>query len=491
MSYTTNYKFKKDGSNYSDLGLAFCDLANNQTIGGTKTFSNAPVVGTLGSDNNSTSAASTAFVKGQGYATTDSLSSYATKTSLGSYAALSGAVFTGALTMYGAGIEIYDGANAYIDFKNDPAADKHARIILYNSGDLNIEASKSITLGQQTYCNKTYHVQNNNYGIYWDVGGGGWYMNDTSWMLVYNDKAIYTGGTIKSGWSHEINGIGEIRNFTGNTMYYNAFSGVSHLFDGGSVRMVKAASVSIGGYAYLNSAGSVRTSDSATANYTLSVENGRIKVDSEIDVLSDKRIKTDIKSIDTSFALDCIRKLNPVNYTHIELNCYEAGFIAQEVESIIPESVNQVEHILPDIKSYGNVTEIDASLNIFKIILDGEIDISLMVPPTGLRCKKSPDDPLENHKCHIVEIKDNRTFIVEGDISDVLVDGRVYIYGTFVDDFRVLAKNCVFTYACAAVKQVDIEVQELKKENVLLRSEIQTINAELNELKELVKSLHR
>ncbi|MGI9143332.1 MAG: hypothetical protein ACR2IJ_09120 [Fluviibacter sp.] len=48
---------------------AFVDKSTDQTIGGNKTFSNTPVVGTLTGTDNSTKAASTAFVKAQGYLT--------------------------------------------------------------------------------------------------------------------------------------------------------------------------------------------------------------------------------------------------------------------------------------------------------------------------------------------------------------------------------------------------------------------------------------
>lgn len=48
---------------------AFVDKSSDQTIGGNKTFSNTPVVGTLTGTDNSTKAASTAFVKNQNYLT--------------------------------------------------------------------------------------------------------------------------------------------------------------------------------------------------------------------------------------------------------------------------------------------------------------------------------------------------------------------------------------------------------------------------------------
>ena len=43
----------------TDIGTYFCDLTNDQTVKGTKTFETTPVIGTKASDNNTTSAAST------------------------------------------------------------------------------------------------------------------------------------------------------------------------------------------------------------------------------------------------------------------------------------------------------------------------------------------------------------------------------------------------------------------------------------------------
>lgn len=36
-------------------------------------------------------------------------------------------------------------------------------------------------------------------GIYWENWGGGWFMNDSSWLRAYNDKNIVTGGQVQMG----------------------------------------------------------------------------------------------------------------------------------------------------------------------------------------------------------------------------------------------------------------------------------------------------
>ena len=55
--------------------------------------------------------------------------------------------------------------------------------------------------------------------------------------------------------------------------------------------------------------------------------------------ISDRRLKTDIQPISQS--LDKILKLKPKNFSWIENNEKDTGFIAQDVEKVIPEVVQE------------------------------------------------------------------------------------------------------------------------------------------------------
>ena len=55
--------------------------------------------------------------------------------------------------------------------------------------------------------------------------------------------------------------------------------------------------------------------------------------------ISDRRLKTDIQPISES--LDRILKLEPKNFSWIENNEKDTGFIAQDVEKVIPEVVQE------------------------------------------------------------------------------------------------------------------------------------------------------
>jgi len=46
--------------------------------------------------------------------------------------------------------------------------------------------------------NSWFRVRGSGNGIYWENHGGGWFMQDSSWMRVYLDKNIYTGGQMRA-----------------------------------------------------------------------------------------------------------------------------------------------------------------------------------------------------------------------------------------------------------------------------------------------------
>ena len=64
---------------------------------------------------------------------------------------------------------------------------------------------------------------------------------------------------------------------------------------------------------------------------------------------SDKRLKKNIKDID--YGLDTIMKLSPKEYDWKKDDTHDIGFIAQEVEEIIPEIVKDKKHFDKDIKT--------------------------------------------------------------------------------------------------------------------------------------------
>lgn len=88
--------------------------------------------------------------------------------------------------------------------------------------------SDGASLGRLTFSNWIYSTGNT--GWYNSTYGGGWYMSDSTWLRVYNDKAIYSDGTIRvtnaehrylKGNSNGSNQNLDITVFDGKSIYLN------------------------------------------------------------------------------------------------------------------------------------------------------------------------------------------------------------------------------------------------------------------------------
>jgi len=486
MSITTNYKFKNAAEATVDIGTIFCDLTNDQTVAGAKYFSGTTTTNQInvkganvlnfGSDVTKGSASgkigygsySPGYldIVGAGTGNTDRLIKMsdivdingrgyvATPPSDSNDTSISTTNWVRNLLGGGLGsIEIYEPNNAFIDFKNTTTSDLDARIILARSGDLNIYGVKSTSLGGPNTYAVTPGGDSNNTEI-----------ATTAWV---RGRGYITGG----GYGYN------------SSAYFN------------SVRIMGYTTVNIGGgFAYLKNNGQQRigqdgqNNDGGSLNLALHITGGgRLFMDGgEINIASDIRIKKNIEYLDGEFSLNCIRKIKPVYFNYIKTNSPEVGFIAQQVEEFIPEAVSNMEGFLPNILSYGNIEKID--IDTYKVVLHKNIDISNVELPVGIKLTKNDT---ENIICGIMEINDDQSLLIKGNIDDVIDNNQIYVYGTYVSDFRSITKNVILTYAVEAIKQLDLELQQVKKEKISeiekMKSDFKTLNDELQELKDFLK----
>jgi hypothetical protein len=140
------------------------------------------------------------------------------------------------------GIEIrsLDGGTPYLDFTKNSSTDYDVRLILTTTNEVSVQGG--YFRGEEFITGGWYRAEGNT-GFYFQTHGGGWYMSDTTWIRAYNNKSIYTPGTIKAGtleadgylymnsaggekrilW--EINGSGGMVGFYGKTVanHFGAF----------------------------------------------------------------------------------------------------------------------------------------------------------------------------------------------------------------------------------------------------------------------------
>jgi hypothetical protein len=235
---------------------------------------------------------------------------------------------------------------------------------------------------------------------------------------------------------------------------------------------------------------------SSVYDYTkiyMDVRSGNVTAAAYV-VASDSRIKSNIASIDTQSSLDSLRKLKPSSYNLIENpDKLVYGFIAQEVNDVIPEATSIATNYVPSI--YENA------------FIEGK-KITLIHKTADISWKKIK---IASHECRVTAIIDEKTIYIETDISnsdigplDVsgktltltngiyrykdtneiytgLVKSGAFVYGHEVDDFCSLNKDTIWTITAAATQELDKQLQDAKRQIQSQEQRIQSLEKIIRE----------
>lgn len=226
---------------------------------------------------------------------------------------------------------------------------------------------------------------------------------------------------------------------------------------------------------------------SGSADYSILAQN-RVGA-SEFNAFSDARIKEVVGHSDAGQDLARLRELKVINYRPVdkvsEGDAVRKGFIAQEVETLLPEAVTRTTQFVPDIYAEGQVTDFNEAEQRLALEMD---------KPHGLR----PGDrvrliteqrPLE---LAVSSVPSDRQFVVTGCAER---PGRVFVYGKQVSDFRSLNYDHIFTLAVSALQAVAGRVEELESRCARLAeleqkaARVESLEREVAELKRLVARL--
>ena len=274
---------------------------------------------------------------------------------------------------------------------------------------------------------------------------------------------------------HTFNGEVEFKaGIVGNTGYPAV-----HYYRWGPTSNTDNGSISLrnpGGDSYYNQIRISKLFSSAiTDNYSIKTE-GRIRAQS-FDATSDGRIKVLVNPPVHLAIYETIMALEPVSFYYKDSIRFGSnltlGFIAQDVEKILPQAVSNSSNIVPDIFQFAN-----------DIIFDS-IEHSILVTLNEL-----PEKPIHigekiqvlGSNPHLLEVMSiNGTNLklknwLEGPIEEL------FIYGREVNDFRNIDYNQIFTLNVAATQELIKEVDSLKAQVTTLQdqqAELQQTNTEL------------
>ena len=180
---------------------------------------------------------------------------------------------------------------------------------------------------------------------------------------------------------------------------------------------------------------------------------------------SDRRIKKDIRSLRDSESLSKIRQLDtkaykyldPVNRGHREV----IGFIAQDVNSTIPEAVTTHKNFIPNEMRPIQVTWKTVNAKKKRMALKEVLE------PNKYKFKMFlvNDSKITSSETYDLITKDGKTFHNEyGEFTtEENLHTEVLLYGKEVDDFMSIDKQKIFAVAYSALQQVDKNQQSLIK----------------------------
>jgi hypothetical protein len=207
-----------------------------------------------------------------------------------------------------------------------------------SSGNLNVGDNLTVYNGSASFNNGPYTNDwfrvNGGGGIYWQAYGGGWYMQDSTWIRSYGGKYLYESAGLDTG-------------------------GASGINCGGGLG---------GGYTFrVCGTADVTSTITATAFY----------------YDSDERLKKNIVPIPQTSALSDVLGLQPVTYNWINPSLgtsTQIGFIAQQVKTVVPEIVatnasttmESVDYARVTPLLVGSVQELDQTIQAQQTQLDAQ-----------------------------------------------------------------------------------------------------------------------
>jgi hypothetical protein len=214
--------------------------------------------------------------------------------------------------------------------------------------------------------------------------------------------------------------------------------------------------------------GIVAGHDNRTNNYggTVSVRATGIIVADNFFTVSDARMKTEIVRSDAGKDLKLLNQLTVTDYYYKDMASHggqnSKGFIAQQVEQLLPQAVEKHTDFIPDIfmmadKVVVSNAVLTISLSKEHHLTDGDM-VRLITEKEGTR----------EVQVHVIN---DRVFTVS---NCDLKTNTIFVYGKKVNDFKTVNYQQIFSLGISAIQELSRQVDELKLENKKLRLDMQS-----------------
>ena len=249
--------------------------------------------------------------------------------------------------------------------------------------------------------------------------------------------------------------------------------------------------ISTTGARYFNTTTSPVTGISNFNNIVAYMEGSIITNQSFIGIntvtFSDERIKKNIMSLSDvqSTTLQKFREIQPKIFQYIDTIQYgtieQYGFIAQEIEKVLPSAIQYQTMYIPSIYEIADVSYNNGSYNTITIHEKStnqfEYDASNNLF-TKLKCYDVSNNEII---IYITNIIDDNTFEFEFETYQTK-EPRLFIYGQEVNNYRSINYDTLFMLSFFVTQELDKEMQNTKQEIKALKQELTNVLIKLTEV---------
>ena len=216
----------------------------------------------------------------------------------------------------------------------------------------------------------------------------------------------------------------------------------------------------------------------AVQNIAVNVNNG-IRATHYV-ATSDSRLKREITTLDSNTTMNQLRSLRPVSYRFKDIlknsSNLQHGFIAQEIQSIIPSATTSTTEFISNIFDMVTVNNNIITFTKFKTDdLDKDSNGFLF---STIKLYDSSDNEIITTIINVIDSSSCQ-------IADSINSEKCFVYGQKVDNSLSIDKNVIFTITTSAVQYLDQLVQNQQKTIDDLQNQIKLINAKLSLLEVL------
>ena len=240
---------------------------------------------------------------------------------------------------------------------------------------------------------------------------------------------------------------------------------------------------------------------------------------------SDSRIKRDIEEVDDDEALVKLRQIEPKTYGYKDKgqrgNDNVIGFIADEVEEVLPEAVKKTTATIPNILEMSivahsniitftnfNTSNLNSNtsiecvdvrsgdeqfITIVKVIDDKTIQVKEDLSEwlgsfdeTGNLVVDTTTSTLTLEEYEALDLDKRNGYVAKDDVYEKEITSypgnNLYIRGERVNDFRTLKKEMLFAINFSATQAIDRQLQAEKVRNDELQVRLQALEARIQAL---------